>query len=319
LFVWINYRENSSTVDVVFRASEKGVASGFETNVGSVASDGCIDTSSCRGASINGANRAVVTSGSNIERSENTSGAGVARVIGTFVVVITNNGGLDTRIGVGVARIDDAFAVGIANFRSGLAFSISWVADVDLAWNSGTGDVIHFASITVNGGASATIGGSVIFRASEGVARIWWGGSAVSGKVDTTDFGIARIDGAFLVIVTVQKGVVFASRGRIARVDSASIAIIANFSGELASSSILGSIASWDDAFAGSFTKIRAEALLVASAESMASSSASISDNVVTSGKSQSTENSVQSAEVGGKESKVGGRSNVVNFSGNSL
>jgi len=70
---------------------------------------------------------------------------------------------------------------------------------------------------------------------------------------------------------------------RVARIGCASVSVVAdNVSWELASSSVLVNVASGCYTFVLVFANVGAEALLVASAESLASSSTKVSGNVVT-------------------------------------
>jgi hypothetical protein len=318
LFVGINHRENSSTVNIRFLASENRVANRVFANARSGTSDGSVLASFSGVASISCADRRVIASSGRVERSEDTSSCRVASVICASVIVVTDNSGLDASVSGGVARVNDTFVVRIADFVSSSALSVSRVADVNLAGNEWALNVVDQAEIARVRNRDASISRSS-FRAREVVARIRGVRGTVNREEDTSYFRIAGISGTFLSVIASNSGG-DTSELRVARVGSTSVSVIAyNVSGELATSSVLVGVTEGLDAFVLVFADIRAQALLIASTESFATSTTWVSLNIVTSGNSKTVQNSVQFRKVSGEESQSWVGSNVVDFSSNGL
>jgi len=101
------------------------------------------------------------------------------------------------------------------------------------------------------------------------------------GLANTSNRRIAAVIGTDIVVVAIDGGK-DTSSVVIARVSSAKVVIGADFGRELATSAILSGVTKWGLALGGGLAQLRAEALLVASAESFASRTTGVSLNVGT-------------------------------------
>jgi len=275
LFVGVNSSQDSSTVGGLRLASKDRVADvGNAGRTGAVAGNVRVDATHFSIAKIFGTHALVVAVDGRVEGDVFASSAGVAGIHGASISIVTVDSGLGAD--VVEAAVNDTFVVGIADFGGGFAETIGRIALVDLAGDGRAGDVVEGALVAEDGDLLAGVTGAAKGEAGVGLRT-------VMRSSNTSNGGIANFVGAKVVVIAINGGE-DTSRGGIASVGGAKVAIGTDFGRELAASSILVGIAERCLALVvvRGLAQLRAEALLVASTESFASSTTRVSSEIGT-------------------------------------